>query len=176
MRKLLLLLAGLMSLTGCSSVDIAKYAGTTPVLDLRDYFNGTIDAHGVFQDRSGEVVKRFVVVIEASWQGDVGTLDERFTYADGTTQRRVWTITRGGPESYIGTADDVVGEARGEARGNALRWRYVMALPVDGKVYNVDFDDWMFLMDDKVMLNRSAMSKWGVHLGEVTLSFYKRAR
>ncbi len=176
MRKLVLLLAGLMSLAGCSSVDIEKYRGTTPVLDLRDYFNGTIDAHGVFQDRSGEVVKRFQVVIEASWEGDVGTLDERFTYSDGSTQRRVWTITRSGSESYIGTADDVVGQAHGEARGNALRWRYVMALPVDGKVYNVDFDDWMFLMDDKVMLNRSAMSKWGVHLGEVTLSFYKRAR
>ena len=75
---------------------------------------------------------------------------------------------------YTGKADDVVGEASGEARGNALRWKYVMALPVDGKVYNVDFDDWMFLMDDRVMLNRSVMSKFGFHLGEVTLSFRKR--
>ncbi|MFX4389028.1 DUF3833 family protein, partial [Acinetobacter baumannii] len=67
--------------------------------------------------------------------------------------------------------DDVVGEAQGEARGNALRWRYVLALPVGDKVYNVDFDDWMYLIDDRVMLNRSAMSKFGIHLGEVTLSF-----
>ena len=67
-----------------------------------------------------------------------------------------------------------MGEARGEAAGNALRWRYVLALPVDDKIYHVDFDDWMFLMDDKVMLNRSAMSKWGFHLGDVTLSFHKR--
>ena len=70
--------------------------------------------------------------------------------------------------------DIEVGEASGEARGKALRWKYVMALPVDGKVYNVDFDDWMFLMDDRVMLNRSVMSKFGFHLGEVTLSFRKR--
>lgn len=174
MKKLLMFIAGLMTLAGCSSVGIEKYQGTSPELDLRDYFNGTLDAHGIFQDRSGEVVKRFHVVIDARWEGDVGTLDERFTYADGSTQRRVWTITRKGPQTYVGTADDVVGEALGEARGNALRWRYVMALPVDGKVYNVDFDDWMFLMDGKVMLNRSVMSKWGVTLGEVTLSFYKR--
>ena len=150
------------------------YRGQTPTLDLRQYFNGTLDAHGVFQDRSGEVVKRFKVVIDASWKGDTGTLDERFTYSDGTTQRRVWTVTRLADGRYAGTADDVVGEARGEAAGNALRWRYVLALPVDGKVYHVDFDDWMFLMDDKVMLNRSAMSKWGFHLGDVTLTFYKR--
>lgn len=52
----------------------------------------------------------------------------------------------------------------------------MMALPVDGKVYNVDFDDWMFQMDDRVMPNRAAMSKWGVHLGDVTLrSFTKRS-
>lgn len=174
MKRILVLMVALFGLWGCSSVDIDKYRSETPVLDLREYFNGTLEAHGIFQDRSGEVVKRFTVIIDASWQGEVGTLDERFTYSDGTTQRRVWTITRTGEGRYVGRADDVVGEARGEEAGNALRWRYVLALPVDGKVYNVDFDDWMFLMDDRVMLNRSVMSKWGFRLGEVTLSFYKR--
>ncbi len=174
MKKLIALLATLLVLAGCSSVSVDKYAGQKPALDLRSYFDGTIDGHGIFQDRSGEVVKRFHVVIDASWQGDTGTLDERFTYSDGTTQRRVWTLTSLGSGRYTGRAGDVVGVAQGEAAGNALRWRYVMALPVDGKVYEVDFDDWMFLMDDQVMLNRSAMSKWGVHLGDVTLSFYKR--
>ncbi|WP_068809527.1 DUF3833 domain-containing protein [Thauera phenolivorans] len=174
MKRLLLLIAGLIGLAGCASVDIDKYRGQTPVLELRDYFDGTLDGHGVFQDRSGEVVRRFHVRIDASWAGEVGTLDEHFTYSDGSTQRRVWTITRLGEGRYVGRADDVVGEARGEAAGNALRWRYVLALPVDGKVYKVDFDDWMFLMDDRVMLNRSSMSKWGFRLGELTLSFYKR--
>ena len=88
--------------------------------------------------------------------------------------RRVWTITRLDERRYRGTAADVVGEAEGEAFGNALRWRYVMNLEVDGKTWAVDFDDWMYLMDDRVMLNRSVMSKFGVRLGEVTLSFSKR--
>ena len=174
MKRILCVMVALFGLWGCSSVEIDKYRSETPVLNLREYFNGTLEAHGIFQDRSGEVVKRFTVIIDASWQGEVGTLDERFTYSDGSTQRRVWTITRTGEGRYVGRADDVVGEARGESAGNALRWRYVLALPVDGKVYNVDFDDWMFLMDDRVMLNRSVMSKWGFRLGEVTLSFYKR--
>lgn len=174
MKRILCVMVALFGLWGCSSVEIDKYRSETPVLDLRQYFNGTLEAHGIFQDRSGEVVKRFTVIIDASWQGEVGTLDERFTYSDGSTQRRVWTITRTGEGRYVGRADDVVGEARGEEAGNALRWRYVLALPVDGKVYNVDFDDWMFLIDDKAMLNRSFMSKWGFNLGEVTLSFVKR--
>ena len=174
MSKFALLLAGVVGLAGCAGVDVNRYAAEKPELDLRRYFNGTLDAHGMFQDRSGDVVKRFHVVIDARWQGDTGTLDERFTYSDGSTQRRVWTLTRHDAHRYSGRADDVVGEARGEASGNALRWRYVLSLPVDGKVYHVDFDDWMYLIDDKVMLNRSVMSKFGFRLGEVTLSFTKR--
>jgi len=69
----------------------------------------------------------------------------------------------------------VVGEATGVTYGNALRWTYVMALEVDGKTYNVDFDDWMYLQDDSVMLNKSVMSKFGLRLGEVILSFRKRS-
>jgi hypothetical protein len=175
MKRFWLILVAVFGLWGCSSVNVDHYRAEQPVLELRDYFDGTLDAWGMFQDRSGKVVKRFHVVIEASWQGAVGTLDERFTYSDGSTQRRVWILTRLGEGRYTGRADDVVGEASGEAAGNALRWRYVLALPVDDKVYNVDFDDWMFLMDDKVMLNRSVMSKFGFRLGEVTLSFVKRA-
>jgi len=45
---------------------------------------------------------------------------------------------------------------------------------VDGRIVNVQFDDWMYLMDDKVMLNKAVMSKFGIQLGEVTLSFTKR--
>lgn len=45
---------------------------------------------------------------------------------------------------------------------------------MDGKVYHVDFDDWMYLIDERVMLNRATMSKFGVRLGEITLSFTKR--
>jgi hypothetical protein len=68
----------------------------------------------------------------------------------------------------------VVGVAEGRAASNALNWRYTLALPVDGKVYEVQFDDWMYLMDERVMLNKAAMSKFGFGLGEVTLSFTKK--
>jgi hypothetical protein len=32
----------------------------------------------------------------------------------------------------------------------------------------------MYLMDSHVMLNKAVMSKWGIRLGEVTLTFIKR--
>lgn len=179
-RQLLTLAAagGVVALSGCASPQPADYASEKPTLDLRKYFNGTLDAYGVFTDRSGKVVKRFTVVMVCRWQGppgaEEGVLDEDFTFSDGTKQRRIWRLKRTGEGSYIGRADDVVGDAIGIERGNALRWNYTLALPVDGQVINVQFDDWMYLMTDKVMLNKATMSKFGVKLGEVTLSFTKR--
>jgi Protein of unknown function (DUF3833) len=161
-------------LSACSTTDVNQYTQQKPQLDMQQYFNGTIDAWGMFQDRSGDVIKRFTVVMHCSWKDGVGTLDEDFTYSDGSKQKRIWTLRKNAQGQFIGTADDVVGEAVGTTAGNALNWKYVLALPVDGKIYHVNFDDWMFLMDDKVMLNRAVMSKFGIRLGEVTLSFSKR--
>lgn len=162
-------------LTACGSVDVDHYAREKPELELSSFFNGTIDAWGIFQKRDGAVARRFHVVIDASWKSpQEGVLDERFTYSDGETQRRVWTLKRQPDGSWQGTADDVVGVAIGKVAGNALRWTYVMRLPVDGKEYLVDFDDWMWQLDDSSMMNRSVMSKFGIDLGEVTLFFKKR--
>ena len=163
-----------LGLAGCATNEVSQYQAERPVLELQHYLNGTLDAWGMFQDRWGDVKKRFHVVVQANWQGDTGTLDESFSWSDGTRSRRVWTLRRQPDGTYRGTADDVIGEAVGELSGNALHWRYVLALPVGSRTWNVNVDDWMFLMDDKVMLNRSTMSKWGFRIGDVTLAFAKR--
>jgi hypothetical protein len=173
--RIWLMLCLAVLLIGCAGPQVNDYANGQPRLELSDYFNGDLQAWGMFQNRSGEVVKRFHVDMTGTWDGDVGVLDERFTYSDGTTERRVWTLTKQADGSWRGTADDVQGEAVGQVAGNALHWRYKLRLKVDDSTYVVDFDDWMFLMDGQVMLNRARMSKWGIDLGQVTLSFYKPA-
>ena len=173
-RKFLLISLAIL-LSGCSTTSEPDgYADQKPTLSLPQYFNGTLDAWGMFQDRSGKVVKRFTVVIDCKWDGDTGTLDENFTYSDGTKQRRIWTLKKVAPNKFIGTAADIVGEAIGITDGNTLRWKYVLALPVDGRIINVSFDDLMVQMDQRVMLNHAVMSKFGVKLGDISLSFTKR--
>jgi hypothetical protein len=166
--------AAVANLVGCASQKMDSYRGEKPALDLQQYFSGTLDAYGVFTDRSGTVVKRFTVVMECTWKDGQGVLDESFSYSDGSVQKRIWRLTALGEGRYSGRADDVVGEAQGESTGNAFHWNYTLALPVDGKVYEVQFDDWMYLVNDRVMLNKATMRKFGIYLGEVTLSFSKR--
>jgi hypothetical protein len=163
----------LFTLAGCATVDVSTYAAEKPLLDIARYFDGRVDGWGMFQDRSGKVVKRFTVTIDARWEGNRGTLDEHFVFSDGTTQNRVWQLVKDG-DRYTGTAGDVVGTGAGVQQGNALNLRYVLALPVDGRTWHVDMDDWMYAIDERTVLNRTTMTKFGIRLGEVTLSFTKR--
>lgn len=177
LRKVLIrLAAGASALlaAGCSTVDPQVYAAEKPALDLKRYFNGTLTGHGMVTDRAGQVQRRFVVTIKASWAGDVGTLDEDFVWSDGETEKRVWTLrpAPGQPGRWTGTAADVKGEAAGVVAGNALNWSYTFLLKTkEGKRYDIEFDDWMFLIDERVMLNRAVMTFWGFKIGEVLISF-----
>lgn len=172
MLKASLVAFAAFSLVGCATVDVAQYAAEKPVFDVARYFNGTIDGWGMFQDRSGKVVKRFTVRIDARWDGNRGTLDEQFVFSDGTTQNRIWQLVKDG-DRYTGTAGDVVGTGTGVQQGNAFNLRYVLALPVDGRTWHMDMDDWMYLIDEGTVLNRTTMTKFGIRVGEVTLSFRK---
>jgi len=161
-------------LNGCATPSMEAYKDTKPVLDLKTYFTGPIKAWGVIQNRSGEVTRRFDVTMNGSWEGDVGTLEEHFQYYDGETQKRVWTITKTGENRYEGSAGDILDKANGHSNGSAMRWAYQMDLPVGDTTYRITFDDWMFLMNDGVLINRSYLKKFGLTVAELTLFMQKQ--
>jgi len=163
----------LVLLAACGSVPVEHYRNETPALDLTRFFNGPVQATGIFQKRSGEVAKRFSVNIDGHMQGTRLILDEHFVYSDGTRQQRTWTLVPTGNGHWQGTAGDVIGVAQGEVSGNTLHWRYTLDLEVDGSRHPVQLDDWMFLMDDNTLVNRSYMSKFGIEVGQISL-FFKR--
>ncbi len=160
-------------LSSCST-SLSDYQATEPEFKLESFFEGELKAWGTFQDMSGKVVRRFTVDMTASWDGKTGILDEDFYYADGETQKRIWTLTHEGGNRYSGTAADVVGKANGEVEGFAFNWHYTMALPVDGEIYEVHFDDWMYMLDENNVINRAEVTKFGVTVGEVTLLIQKQ--
>jgi len=160
-------------LAGCSNVNVKQYQNETPKLNLFEFFEGKTEAWGQFQDRSGQVIRRFTVDITGTVTDNTLVLDEQFVYNDGETQQRIWTITRTGEGQYIGKADDVIGEAKGFSAGNALSWSYTLDLPYKDSTIHVKFDDWMFLHTESKMMNIAHVTKFGFKVGEVTLFFNK---
>ena len=99
---------------------------------------------------------------------------EDFVYGDGEIDQRIWTLRKTGEDTYVGTADDVMGEAQGQIAGNAFKWSYTLALEVKGRTWNVEFEDWMWLQEGGVLLNRAEVTKWGFKVGEATIFFQKK--
>ena len=166
----------LLLLPSCSDHSIKSYSGEEPKLNLREFFDGYIYALGIVQDRSGKVIKRFKVDIKAYWEGEKAILDEKFIYSDGKKSSRVWELNEIGRSKYEGRANDVVGIATGETAGNTFYFEYDLDLLVGDTTYKVNFEDWMYLLDEKTLLARSYMNKWGFDLGEVTIVMNKREK
>ena len=160
-------------LSGCGK-NIEYYKGTTPKVDIKQYFNGNIKAWGIVQDWRGRVIRKFDVDMVGKWNGDQGVLEEEFLYYDGENQKRTWNITKHYNNKYTGSAHDILDEAIGIVEGNTVNWSYYMDLPVDGKVYRIKFDDWMWQMNDGVLINRSYMKKFGITVAELTLFMQKQ--
>ena len=157
-------------LTACSSVDVEDYASNLPRMQPEEFFSGSLVAHGVVKDRSGEVFRRFSADIEARWAGDTGTLEEDFHFDDGEIDRRVWTLRRNSDGSYTGTAGDVVGEGHARVAGNAMFLQYTLRVPWRDSTIDVDVDDRMYLIDESVLINESIMTKFGFRVGTILLT------
>jgi hypothetical protein len=163
----------IFSIGGCSVVKTEQYQDQQPIVTIQDFFSGHVTGYGMVQDRSGKVNQRFVVEMHGKWNGDKGTLNEDFVFADGHIQKREWTFTRVDDHHFTGTAADVVGEAECEQFGNAIHMKYVLQIPVGKKTYAINMDDWLYGMDKKVILNRTSMTKFGFSVGSITATFLK---
>lgn len=173
-----LILGVLMFLSSCAGrIDGRRYVEQTPKFDLQAFFTGPVKAWGIIQERSGNVIKRFDVEMNGSWEGDEGTLEEVFTYyEDAKVQNRTWKIKRLDDTTYEGRAGDILGVAKGKSFGGAINWTYEMDVPVDDTHYRLKFDDWMWAMKDDVVINRSYMKKFGITVAEITLFMQKTAK
>ena len=173
MFKNLILITFFILLSGCSTPNIDDYANTTPILKLEDFFNGKLTAHGILLDRKGIMTRHFSVDLLGTWQGNQGKLEEWFVFDDGEKQTRTWLLEKKAEGQYLGTANDVVGTAKGQAKGSALYWQYQLIIDYQGEPLEVTLDDWMFLINEKKLINRTDIIKFGFKVGEIILTIEK---
>ena len=153
----------------CSSIDIDEYENRQPSITLESFFSGELVAYGIVRNRSGKVTRYFQASLKGSWVDGVGTLDEVFFFDDGEKQTRVWTMKPQQQGTYIGTASDVIGEAKIETSGNAIRLNYNLEVPYKDDKITLSMDDWMYQVVPGVVINETVMKKFGFTVGKVTL-------
>ncbi len=163
-----------LMISGCNASTTEDYANNTPKLDIRSYLNGSLEATGILFDHSGKADLQFHVSMTASWQGNTGTLKENFIFSDGRKDERTWTITMQDDHHFTATAHDVIGTATGSQHGNAANMRYILnAKRSGGDTITLSMDDWLYLMDDTTLINRTKMKKFGLTVGELVITFRK---
>ena len=173
LARLSIVLLSLGMITSCSSVPVSEYADNKPVMVVEEFFNGSLRAHGIVKDRGGKVTRYFNASINASWVDGVGTLDEVFRFDDGEEQRRIWKLVRDEAGNYVGTANDVIGSSTLEIAGNSLFLDYVLRIPYGDGTLDLNIDDRMYLVSERVLINESVMTKWGFDVGQITLVIEK---
>ncbi|WP_235933189.1 DUF3833 domain-containing protein [Paragemmobacter ruber] len=179
MMRVGMMLGALAVLTACTGKPSLNDASlSTREFELEEFFDGRLVAYGQFQDIFGTVRRQFKVQIQGDWDGERLRLVEDFVYEDGSTEQRIWTLRKTGDETWEGTAPGVIGVAKGVETGDRFNWQYTIDLPVpsaDGptETLRVTFDDWMWQLSEDRLFNRAYMKRFGINIGDVSISFEK---
>jgi hypothetical protein len=174
--KIIFALLATILLTNCGGNQMkpTDFKDQKPRLIIEDYLSGNVEAWGILQDRSGKVTRQFSAELNGKWDGKQLILDEKFNWSDGEVQKRQWQITKLDDHNYEGTAGDVAGKAKGYSYGPAFKFEYVLLVPIKGKEIKITFDDWIFMQDERVAINRATMTKFGFKVAELTVMFVKK--
>jgi len=163
----LLALAGLRGFTGFMAQRPADYKGTLPAADIRHHLNGPMECEGVIYGPTGRVKSRFTARMEGRWDGNRGTLDEHFHYVGGNRQDRQWRLTLGNDGAISAEADDLIGTGTGQQEGASVHLRYRIRLPDHAGGWALDVTDWMYVLENGTIINRSQFRKFGIKVAEL---------
>lgn len=167
---LIVLLLGLYAqrfFIGFGAQRSADYADTAPAFDMKIHLGGEMISEGVLFGPSGKVATRFVATMSGKWVGDTAVLAEEFRYSSGGSLSRAWNITLGQGGVFTATASDIIGLAEGQVSGSTVRMTYRLRLAEDAGGHVLDVVDWLYLVEDGTILNKSEMRKFGVKVAEL---------
>lgn len=150
------------------------YEGLGPQIDLREHLKGPILCEGVIYGPTGRVSSRFVADFDAKWDGNRGVMSEVFRYDSGAVQEREWRLTIANDGSVRAEADDLVGVGTGRTAGPGLQLNYRIRLPEESGGHVLDTTDWMYVVENGAIINRSQFRKYGIKVAELVATMRRK--
>lgn len=156
-------------LAACATAPpIPASAAETPFIIERDLAGRSV-ARGAFRSITG-ANRSFTAQLNGTWDGETLTLVEDFVFDDGERDRKTWRLQRVAPGRYVGTREDVVGQAIGIQKGAVFRLEYDVVLPTgNGRGRRVRFRDVMALNADGDVVNDATVGWFGIRVARVSL-------
>jgi hypothetical protein len=151
----------------------SDYKDVGTAFDIREALNGDIQCEGVVYGPLGRVNTRFVALMHAKWDGNVGSMTEEFTYDTGETLSREWQLTVTDDTHFSATAADIIGTGVGVQMGSGVQLKYTLVLAEDAGGHALNVTDWMYMMGNDTIMNRSQMYKYGVKVAELVATMRK---
>lgn len=168
-------LAVALFLGACAGMPVPQ-AGFVPprAFVLEDALSGHLTGQGVITPIIGASTS-FDVTIAGTWDGKVLTLVEDFKYPSGTTERKTWHLTKSAAGDYVGTREDVIGQAHAFVDGPTVRLDYRVKLDTPlGRTAR--FQDVLYWEDDRTIRNVATVSKLGLRLARVSLRLVRAGK
>ncbi len=160
---------------GCGHpLPLQHFANTAPAFDAIAFWTGHHRSWGVLENRAGAPTDTVVTdCVGTPEPGGSLHMAQTLTLGDGTVQHRDWHLRRvpGDAGAFIATANDMVGQAHGQASGRVFHWSWVLALSPGNPLKNVTMDQWMYLEEGGTMLNHTTITKLGLVVAQVSEQF-----
>jgi hypothetical protein len=133
------------------------------MLVLESFFAGRTIGDGSFVNSWTKSERRFQVVIDGTWDGNVLVLSEVYAYDNGLCERKSWRLLQISTGVFTGTYDDTIGPASIWSEGSSVRLQYKLRLAGIA----LDFDETMSLRNDGSVIDKARVTKWGVPVGRL---------
>lgn len=146
-------------------MSIKDFEGTSPEFLPEAFFNGRLEGWAVLESLTGTLQKRASITAQGQWDASTQTvhLTETYRFDDGHVDTLDWKIRKVASGQYSGLEPRLEGEARGSQAGFAYNWTYTRETPQpDGSSSKLNFDDWFYLIDEKVCIVRGSAGRAGL--------------
>lgn len=164
-------------LAACNSLKPSDFAATRPHFDMKQFYTGHTRSSGLMESPGGQPLKRVATETWGHIEGGDLHMTQDVTFDDAKPERRTWRICRVDEHHYEASSEHVIGVARGEAWGNALRLDYLLALNPANPLSRVRMTHWMTLQPDgRTMLNVVTVRKLGIVVARITEVFRQESK